>query len=666
MSSDRGKHGRRVLDNLHKLGYRGRVWGVNPKLPEVEGVTVYARIADLPGVPDVVVSAVPAHAVPALAREAGLAGVGTVIVFAGGFAETGAPGSSLQADLAAATVETGIRVLGPNSGGVIAPSDGVAMSFLTCLDRPAGEIRSGPVGLVTQSGGMGSYVHNLAAAASSGLAASISTGNEVDLGVADGIEALAAMEEVRAIAVILEAVRDGPAFVRAVERAHAVGKRVVVTRIGRSERGRHLMKTHTGALARPERVLDGVLRTLGATVAETPAEMFEIASILGHSSWPAGPRVGVVTHSGGVAILLTDLAAGTTIELPPLGEALRRALEPLLDQGAPSNPIDMGGIIGGPQRFAQVVEAVARSGDVEMVLAVSSAHPPAHSTLRADALIALRAPVPVVHLWMAGDLGRPGLEALRAAGLPVTEEPRAAIRAVAALGSTRDHATSFPAVVPQDPPSFDMTEFRAKQVVRAWGLPVAEGRLAADREQAVRVAATIGYPVAVKVSSPDLAHKTEVGGVVLGVTCPESVRAAFDAVTAGVPSGCRVEGVLVEEQVAGPEVIVGSLRDDQFGPMVMVGIGGVVAEALDDVAVAPAPVSTSAARRLIRSLAGLRVLTHPRTGQPADLDALAEIVAVLSRHVAANPWVMAVDLNPVVWSGVGWLTVDATIDLVRP
>ncbi|MFT7476007.1 MAG: acyl-CoA synthetase (NDP forming) [Verrucomicrobiales bacterium] len=664
LSADPTKHGQRVLANLRKVGFEGQIWGVHPRQPTIEGVEVFASIDDLPAAPDVVVSAVPAAAVGKLVMDAGKKGAGTVIVFAGGFAEAGDEGATRQSALMQAKAETGVRILGPNSGGVITPSAGVAMSFLTCLDRPADEIRSGMVGLVTQSGGMGSYVHNIAAARGDGLAASISTGNEADLGVADGIAALTNMAEVRAIAVILEAVRDGPEFLLAVEAAHAAGKPVVVARIGRSERGQRLMTTHTGALAKPERVLRGVLDDLGVTVAETPEEMFDVASMLARAEKPAGPRVGIVTHSGGLAILLSDLADGSAIELPQPSPELRSKLEPLLQQGAVDNPLDMGGIIGGPHRFAEVVAAFAASGEVDSILAVSSAHPPAHSEQRVEALLSANITIPVVNLWMAGDVGASALAMLRAADAATTEEPRAAMRAVSALATKRrlPWVTPLPAAI--NAPSSTLTEFEAKQLFATWGVRIAHGVEASTLRDATAAAETIGYPVVVKLSSPDVMHKSEVGGVVLDVDDADAVRAAFNEVRANAPFGAELHGVLVEQQVGGPEAIVGGVRDETFGPMMLVGIGGVVAEALDDVRVAPAPISVQTARELISELAGLQTLTHPRGDTPADIDALAQHIAGLSTHFAANSWMYSFDLNPLVWSGDAWVVVDASITLM--
>ncbi len=668
LSADPTKHGRRVLDNLRRLGYVGDVWGVNPNRPVVDDVEVFATFDQLPGVADVVVSAVPAAHVPTVARDAAACGSATMIVFAGGFAETGDAGRSLQDELGEIVERTGLRVLGPNSGGVIVPGAALAASFLTCLDRPTEEIRSGVVGVVTQSGGMGSYLHNLAAAAGGGLAASISTGNEVDIGLADGIVALSALDEVRSIAVVLETVRDGPAFVAAVNAAHGLGKRVVVCRVGTSERGQRLMRTHTGALARPTRVLDGVLDSLDVATAATPAELLDVAELVALTAPPAGPKVGLVTHSGGVGILLSDLVAGTDVELPAPSEDLRVTLEPLLHQGAVDNPLDMGGIIGGPHRFAQVVDAVARSGDVDLVVAVSSAHPPAHTAERVESLVALPSRVPVVHLWMAGDLGDRGLDALRAAGRPVTTEPRAAMRAVAALASTSTRPSVSTAVAVTEPTErleAPLTEFAAKAALRSWGIPVVDGELASDGPAAAAAADRLGYPVVVKVSSPDLVHKTDIGGVVTNVVDRAQLLGAVASVTGQAREAgldLHIDGVLVERHVDGPEVIVGALRDPTFGPMVLVGLGGVVANALDDARLALAPVEAVHARRMIESLAGIDLLREPRRGSAADLAALAQIVAAVGAAIVSDQSISGVDINPLVWAD-GWLALDATITI---
>lgn len=414
LSTDPGKHGARVLRNLRALGYRGEVWGVNRNATSVDGVPVVPSVAALPATPDVVVCAVPAAGLPEVLEQAGERGTTTAVVFSGGFAEAGEQGRRAQDELVRVARASGLRILGPNSGGVIHPPGRLALSFLTCLDRPSAEIRPGPVGLVTQSGGTGSYLFNLAAARGGGLAASISTGNEADLELAGAVAALADQDTVRAIAVVLEAVRDGPAFTTAVRHAHAVGKPVVALLLGTSDHGRRLMRSHTGALAAPARVLEGVCDSLGITVTRTPAELLDVATLMACATVPRGGRVGVVTHSGGTAILLSDLAADEGIDLSAPPPSLARRVTPLLEHGSPTNPLDLGAIIGGPRRFVDAVRMFTESDAYDVVLAVTSPHPPAHTPVRVDDLIALHGGrTSLLQLWLAGDVGADGLRRLR-------------------------------------------------------------------------------------------------------------------------------------------------------------------------------------------------------------------------------------------------------------
>ena len=643
LSADPSKHGGRVLGHLRDLGYAGEIHGVNPGLPMVDGLEVVARVSDLPGPPDLVVCAIPSAAVPQVAMDS--KGVGGLVVFAGGFGESGADGRAREVDLTEKAMAGGFRVLGPNSGGIIRPASGLAASFLTCLDRPADEIRSGPVGVVTQSGGTGSYLHNLAAARGSGLAVSLSTGNETDIKFGEAIDAVSSLDEVRVVLAVVETVRDGPVFIESIRLSLARGKPVIACRIGTGSRGKTLMTTHTGAMALPDRVLDGVLESLGVVVGETPGEAYEIAEIIAAAPKPAGDKAAIVTHSGGIAIHLADLAERHHLNLPEPGVGLRSRLDQHLDHGVAGNPLDMGGIIGGPGRFAEVVETFADSGEYDVVLAVSTAHPPAHTEERVSALLDLDVGVPIVHLWMAGDQALRGLETLREAGAAVTEEPRAAIRAVAGLARLTDLRPA-PTLAPITGP------------FESWGLPLVEGELVSDPEEAGVVADRLGYPVVVKVSSPGLAHKTDVGGVVLDLHDAASVIAACGRVLGATrAAGLRTKGARVEKYRPGLEMIVGGIVDPVFGPMVSVGVGGVLTELLGDIAFAPAPVDEKGVMDMIDRLRARRMLDGFRGSPPADAAKLAQIVTTVSRGLIGSG-IAEVEINPLTWTGERWVVVD--------
>lgn len=688
LSADPGKHGSRVLANLRKLGYPGNIYGGNPRGDVIDGIQTTPSVLDWPSAPEVVVAAVPASGVIETIRQAGQLGSRVVVLFGGGFAEAGPEGKRTQQRLADSARRAGVRLLGPNSGGVISPGSRVALSFLTCLDRPADQIRSGPVAVVTQSGGTGSYLHNLAAAAGSGLAASVSTGNEADITIADAIEALSRAEGVGSIAVVAETIRDGRRFLEAVRAAHRAGRPVVLCRLGRSARGRELMLSHTGALATEDRVLDGVCDALGITSAATPGELLDLAQIAAHTTLPAGPRVGVVTHSGGIAILCSDLGSEEQIVLPKPPESAAIRLRPLLQYGAVSNPLDLGAIIGGPHRFAESVREFQECGSYDLVLAVTTPHPPSHTAERASGLVTLAAAdrtVPIVNLWMAGDLGAEGLALLRRAGAAVTEEPRAALRAIGALvrfaGQRGELLSAEPADpspagevwlratagVPRPAPGGSLSEHSAKQWLREIGLPVVGGVRARTVADACTAAEQLGYPVVVKANAADLPHKSRVGAVRIGARDRDEVAAAFEdvceAVATRVPAAVG-DGVLVERFCPGTELMVGCIVNRSFGPVVAVGSGGRNAELEAQVSISPAPVSHRQAGRMLMRLPVVAAPERASDQGLPDIDALAEIVSKLSRQfVALLDHIQELEVNPITWNGTGWQVLDA---LVRP
>jgi acyl-CoA synthetase (NDP forming) len=399
---------------------------------------------------------------------------------------------------------------------------------------------------------------------------------------------------------------------------------------------------------------------------ETPADLFDAAEVMARSPRPAGGRTAVVSHSGGMAILLSDLAERSGVDLPLPRPELARRLDPLLELGAAENPLDMGGIIGGPHRFGQVVEAFVDSDDYDMVLAVTTAHPPTHTLTRAEDLAAIGTNKPLIHLWLAGDLGDEGLASLRAAGTPVSEEPRAAMAALAGLGrlaALREEGPPGPEVLLEVPAVVGTaSEHEAKGILAGLGVPVVEGELARSGEEAVFMARRLGYPVVVKVSSRQIAHKTEIEGLLTGVTDEAGVLRAFDQVMAAGRSvpGAAVDGVRVERQRRGLEMIVGAVRDPTFGPTVLVGFGGTYAEALDDVGVAPAPITSGGAMRMISMLQGHRVLSAPRRGTPPDLEGLSRIIVRLGEILCSSDWA-EIEINPLVWTGEAWEALDALV-----
>jgi acetate---CoA ligase (ADP-forming) len=680
LSADPAKHGGKVLTSLRRFGFEGPVWGVNPKRPEVEGVEVVASLNDLPTPPDAVVLAVPAAVTPDVIATAGQVGAGAAILFGGGFAEAGDDGVALQAKIVGLARDHGLRLLGPNSAGVINPSAGTVMSFLTCLERPADQLRPGPVGLITQSGGTGSFLHNLAAERGSGFALSVSTGNEADIDAAEALQQLVDLPDVRAIALVLETVRDGPRFVAAARAALRAHKPIVVCKIGRSAVGQQVMRTHTGALAGLERAYDAAFDALGITVTSTPTELFDVAELMARTPVPAGDRVGIVTHSGGTAVLLADRASAAGLALPQPSDRLRERLGPYLQHGASGNPTDLGGIITAPHRYVEVVRSFVDDPDYDLVVPVSTPHPSAHTCDRATALAALADEVdkPLPSLWLAGDLGAEGLAILRASGAPVTTDLGSLVTAVSGLArlgaKRRDGDPPSP-----KPPDSDVTalldsaegsaldEAESLRLIEAMGLPTVAAEVVGDAAEAARAADRLGYPVVLKAVSKDLPHKSDVGAVLLNLADETELAVGWEQLITRLADRsptARIEGYLVERYLPGAEMLAGLVRDPTFGPVVLVGIGGTVAEAIDDVAVALPPLSARSAAALIDRLRGRALLRGFRGAAPVDEAALSRFLVHLSEIAGTySDRIDELDLNPVVYAEGRWHVADALVHL---
>ena len=689
LSADQEKHGGRVLSFLRKIGFEGDIWGVHPKTPAIAGVEVFPSIKDGPESPDAIILAVPPPAIPDVLEDAAEKKAGGAIIFSGGFAEVGDEGESLQRRVCDIARAGGVRLLGPNSAGIIYPAARTILSFLTCLERPAEEIRPGPVGLVTQSGGTGSFMFNLAADRGGGLAISVSTGNEADVELGEVFEALVENPDVRSIALLLETVRHGPRFIAAARVARAAGKPVAACKIGRTEAGHGIMRTHTGALAGPIRTYEAAFESLGITSVRSPAELLDVAEVMACTPLPTGDGVGVVTHSGGAAIMMADRAEELGISLPDPSSEMKEKLEPFLQMGASGNPVDLGGIVTQPERYGEVLRLFLNDPAYDLVIPVSTPHPSAHSVGRGRELIKIAGETnkPLPNLWLAGKLGREGADILRKAHMPIAENAESlmlAVRGLIRLG--RMKRADKKRIILEKPDgrilkklqkdtinknndTITLSEADSKERLVALNIPVVRSTLAANIEEAARAAGEIGYPVVLKINSPDLPHKSEAGGVRLNIGDEKALRREWEKMMADLAAhspGARIEGALVEEFAPGVEMILGTVRDETFGPMVLVGTGGVLAEALDDVALALAPVSEEEAGRMIASLRGRRLLEGFRGAPPADLGELASLIARLSRIAAAyEAGIASIDLNPVVYSGGRWRAADALIVAAR-
>ena len=678
-SSDPERIGGRPLRFLIEGGFSGRIHPVTTSgHAELQGRRAYRSVLDIPEPVDHAIIAVPVAAVEQAVADCARHGVRAVQVFTAGFAEAGAEGARLQRRLVAIARGSGMRLIGPNALGLIRPAGGLFATFSTLLNglRP----QPGGVGLATQSGAFGSASYGAAALRGLGLSCAVATGNEADVDVAECIDYLAEDPETRVICTALEACRDGAALRAALLKAADAGKPVIAMKIGRSAAGAAAAATHTGGLAGNDAVYDAVFAERGAVRARSIDEMLDIAShcdVTG--SLPTGPRVAIVTGSGGIGVLMADEAEEHRIALPALPEPASAALREILPFAVPANPFDTTAqVTSVPQGIERVVETMLAQADCDTV-AVYLAHvglSPQRFAPTEAALVALKARYPARQLMIVMLSAPEVTQRLESAGIPVFADPSRAMRALGAAWSLRERRASLhrlpapPATMP--PPLGPVaTEAEAKARLAEAGLPVPAERVCADAQAAIDAAGHIGYPVVAKIVSPDITHKTEVGGVMLDLADAAAVGAAFDELmrrAAERRPDARLDGVLIAPmQRGGVETIAGVAVDPVFGPMVMFGLGGTAVDLFRDVAFASAPLTRERAARLVDGVRAAVLLQGWRGAPPADRAALVDALVRLSEFAALHAGeIEAIDINPLVVRQQGCVCLDAVISRRPP
>jgi acyl-CoA synthetase (NDP forming) len=672
-------------EQILRRGFTGELFPVNPKYPRIRELAAYPSVAAIGAPVDFVAVALgPARALDVM-RDAAEAGARVVLFIASGFAEVGGAGAQLQAELVELARQHSITLLGPNCYGIANVAGGFA-PFFGALPEP---LRTGGVALVFQSGALTHGVGDALAARGAGFAHIITVGNEAAVGVADYVEALAYDPKVTVIACYVEGFRDGERFAAAVATAQARGKSVVVLPVGRSAQSRVATAAHTGALAGEGRIVQAYLRDLGVVAVNDLDEMVEAIELARYLPVIGAGQVSVSTISGGGCGVIADLAEDVGLELSPYPEKVSLQISAALPEFATvANPLDLTGlatddlsILDGALRAADAQDGVAlHLFAINTPLAATGPERELYRRMAGAVLAAqpdLRAPVGFFTM-ASGALDPILVGEAHAAGAPIMLGAREALSAVARLRASRTGVRPRPATGQPDlavdralarlraAPGDALTD-ASGPILAELGLRIASGILATGSEEAVAAAERIGYPVVLKVSSPQIVHKSDVGGVILDVRSAGEVRDGFRAIVrrAAVIPHATVLGVRVEEQIRdGVQALVGITVDPALGPAVVVGAGGIHAELLDDTAVALAPVDEAQARTLIGRTRLGRLLAGLRGQPPADVGALAEAVASLSRLAwAARDEISAVDLNPIIVhpEGGGATVVDAAI-----
>ncbi|MFD1112007.1 acetate--CoA ligase family protein [Pseudoroseomonas ludipueritiae] len=676
-SQDATKIGGRPVQLLQRFGYPGKIYPVNPRATEVQGLPAYPSVEALPEAPDLAIIAVSAEAAPAALEACAARGVRGAVIFSSGFAELGEAGEALQAQLRDTARRTGMRVLGPNCLGALSIAEKSIATFSIVLESSLPP--AGPLGIASQSGNLGSYTALLARERGIGISRFLTTGNECDVDIADGIAWLARDPATKVILCCLETCRDAPRLIAAFEEARRAGKPVIVLKIGASEAGQAAAASHTGALAGSDAVFDAVFRRAGVWRVQSVEEMLDLghaAAVLGLERLPKSRRVMLLTASGGFGVLLADAASAAGLELPmPSAETQRRILE-AVPYASPRNPVDATAQMSSrPEILEKILSAILddENCDSLLLLLSSSLYLPRLRNVYMQTLTAIRARYPekVVMLTVHGP--QDAVEELTAMGFPVVDGVGPSAQTLAGLcglAAARDLPPPPAPVAPAGPlpPEALRNEYGAKQALAGAGVPVLPEKIARSAREASEAAQAMGFPVVLKVLSEDLPHKTEVGGVVLNLADAAAVAAAYDAMLARVRQKAptaRIDGVLVSPMArGGTELILGAKRDPVFGPVVVVGLGGIFAEIIQDVAVRPTPVEEAEAMEMLRSLKAFPVLDGARGRPRADLPAAARAIAALSRFAAAHAGEVAeIDINPLLLlpEGQGAVALDALL-----
>jgi len=684
-ATPRMQYGGRMLAAALKGRDRVRVYAVNPRYDEIMGVKSYPSVTNLPEAPDVVGIVVPYNQVLDTLRESHRKGAGSAIVISAGFAERGVDDRrDLQGELGEFARASGMRISGPNCLGLANVKHDI---WATSSSRGADGL-SGPIGLVCQSGAT-AFGPFLVRAVENGIGLSyiISTGNEADLDFTDFARYLLDDPDTRVIAGFVEGFKRADKFLEVAKLAAERGKPIVLIKIGRSELGARAAQSHTAALTGADARYDAIFAQYGVIRVQDYDELLEVAQLLAHTPKPGVPGIAVVSHSGGISSLTADMCGQAGLDLPVLGEAARDGINGILKGfGWAANPADVTGFANS-ESFPRIMEHMVDDPRMGTLVVAS-----AGADTQAQQVISQRDRTDkgVVFLWTGSRDAKSGLAALRAARIPVFYTPdklARGLRSRLAYHTWRERrlADGF-ASAPARSAAQDaaiaqalglgrstLSESESKRLLAVWGVESAREVLVGSADAAVEAAERIGFPVVLKVDSPDIPHKTEAGVVRLGVGDAPGVRAAYAEVMASAKAHApqaRVLGVSVQEMVAdGVEVIVGVSCDPQLGPVLLFGTGGVMVEVYGDVALRRCPITRADAREMIKEVRGARLLLGFRGRPAADIGALEDTLVRVSEFAAHMEGRLAeLDINPlmVLPAGRGVKAVDALVVLRGP
>jgi acetyltransferase len=682
-SSQKGKVGYEILKNMIDAGYKGKIFPINPKSATIEGLPCLPDLAAVGRVPDLVIIIVPAKIVPAVMQQCAQVGVKSVVIITAGFKEIGKGGRELENQVVQIAKQAGIRVIGPNCLGLIVPVNKLNASFGGKL--PA----AGAIGYLSQSGALLTAILDMANANDIGFSKLVSIGNKADVDELDVIEALAGDEDTKVIAGYLESIANGNQFVRDAEQI-SHDKPILLIKAGATAAGAKAASSHTGSLAGAEAAYESAFERAGIIRCSSIHQQFDYAQAFANQPLPAGPSVAVITNAGGPGIMAADAIEQQGLTFAKLTDKTIERLSSALPAAANLyNPVDvLGDALADRYEFALDAVLDDPKVDIVLVLLTPQAMTDPGATAEAIVRIAKQKPQkPVLACFLGAEKIEKGVRILRQGGIPqidATERAVETIRVMADYVRWRSRPKRVVKLFPVNRRKVEnvverhlrqalreIGETESKDILEAYGFATPKGSIATTAEQAAGIAEQLGFPVVLKIWSPDIIHKSDVGGVQVGLKSVKEVKDAFDLMMYRIPKklpDADILGVLVQEMCSGGrEVILGMKRDPHFGPLMMFGMGGTMVEVLKDVAFYLAPLTAEEAKQMLVSTKTYQMLKGVRGQEGVDIDAIAEGLQRLSQLVTEFAEIQELDINPYVVGPEGTvpIAVDARISVEK-
>jgi acetyltransferase len=678
------KVGHILTKNIVESGFTGNIWPINPNTDEVLGLKCHATILDVPGEVDLAVIAIPAIAVSKVAEECGQKGVKALVVVSAGFKEIGRDGALLEKNLLEIGKKHGMRIQGPNCLGIINTATPMNLSFAAAMPR------EGSIGFISQSGALGTAVLDWVLQEDLGFHSFVSLGNKADLDEIDFIEAMGDDENVSVILLYLESIEDGRRFIEIASKV-VDKKPIIILKGGTSSAGARAAGSHTGALVGSFLAYKTAFEKSGVIMAESVEELFNNAIAFSDQPIPKTEGVAIVTNAGGPGILATDLSERLDLRIANLTSETRNQLREGLPAAASTgNPVDVLGDAKA-ERYSFAVEKVLRDDHVGSLLVILTPQAMTESMVTAESLLEIHERFrekPLVAVFMGGEGVEEAQNFLIRRGIPCYDFPDKGMKTLSALYEYArflkqpvNNPVRFRDIYSEkvrkviDTVKADkrvvLLSHEAAVIVEAYGITAPESRVAQTPEEAATHAKELGFPVVLRILSPDILHKTDVGGVVLNLRNAEEVKSAFDGILASVTRlmpRARIYGILVYHMIPrGREMIIGMSHDVQFGPLVMFGLGGIYVNFLKDVSFRLAPLSESEAREMMEETKAYSLLKGIRGEPPSDIEALKNTILRVGQLVWDFPEIVEMDLNPVMvygW-GEGCVALDVKITLSK-